>query len=598
MDKKNSLSEAYLKPSRSEVVLEGIGVSHGIAIGAAYLVQVDHPKAPKRDLETHHIEAEVKRFQDAVAEAINDLEDLKQKSLNLPETAAEEVQLLLVAHLAMLSGSRLIKGAELVIREQHVNAEFALEKEIEKLAAQFEAMEDRYLAARIDDIQAVGTRLLRILMDLPYLSLDAVPQGGIVLAKEITPADTVLLDPRKFAGMATMHGGAAGHTAVMARSLGLPAVLGVSNLFKLAHHDGLVIIDGIAGKIIINPSKTTLANYQEKLDGLKQEQNNLEKIRTLPSETRDGVKIALRANLEMPRDLETAKHVNADGIGLFRTEFMFMNRSTLPTEDEQFEILSEVVKASNSQGVTFRTLDIGGDKLVKAMGDRIADCDNPALGLRAIRLSLKVPQLLKTQFRAILRAAYFDENVRILLPMITTAAEVRQVRKILNETEKELKHEGVRIAEKTPPLGVMIEIPAAALAADSLAAVSDFFALGTNDLIQYTVAIDRGNDQVAALYDPLNPAVLRLIEFSIQAGLRARIPVSICGEMAADPCYTGLLLGLGIREMSVGPAGLPLIKKRIRDVDLVTASRHAQLVMDQYDSGRIITLVNDFNQDM
>jgi phosphotransferase system enzyme I (PtsI) len=283
----------------------------------------------------------------------------------------------------------------------------------------------------------------------------------------------------------------------------------------------------------------------------------------------------------------------ADGIGLFRTEFMFMNRDTVPSEDEQFETIVEVVRAMKGALVTFRTLDIGGDKLIRSLGAHLSAAANPALGLRAIRLSLKEPHLLETQFRAILRAGYFGP-VRILLPMVTTAAEVEQARRILKKCHAELKKEKIPLPDALPPLGTMIEIPAAALSADSLAAVSDFFALGTNDLIQYTVAIDRGNDQVAALFNPLNPAVLRLMEFSIQAGLRAGIPVSICGEMAADPKYTALLLGLGIREMSLGFASLPRIKQRIRALTLAKADEHARYVLDQYDPERIVQIVNGF----
>lgn len=595
MTKRTELYKAYKRQTRQETVLEGIGVSHGIAIGSVYLVQVENPVCQKQVIDESAADAEILRFDKAVSEAEAQIHHLKAKSQKLPDATAEDVQLLLDAHLAMLSGSRLVKGVKKEIGNELVNAEYAVSHVMGKIVEQFEAMKDPYLAARVDDIRAVGNRVLRILMNLPYMSLDAVPKGGIVLAEEITPADTALLDPRQFGGIATIHGGSAGHTAVMARSLGLPAVLGVQTLLEKAHHGDIAIIDGINGKIIIRPEPQTLAQYQEQLDALEAEKKELAAIRFKAAETRDGVPIALRANLEMPRDIEAALDVNADGVGLFRTEFMFMNRNTLPDEDEQYEMMAEVVRAAGQAGVTFRTLDIGGDKLAKSVGQHMADCDNPALGLRAIRLSLEEPEMLKTQLRAILRASALGP-VRILLPMVTNANEVRAVRRYVDEAAAELQAEGKEMAAEMPPLGVMIEIPAAALSADSLATVSDFFALGTNDLIQYTVAIDRGNDMVAALYEPLNPAVLRLIEFTVQAALRARIPVSICGEMAADTKYTGLLMGLGIREMSVGPAALPLVKKRIRSLDLVNASRHAQLVMSQYDIGRITTLVNEFNQ--
>jgi phosphoenolpyruvate-protein phosphotransferase (PTS system enzyme I) len=580
-------------PTR-ERIFTGIGVSHGIAIAPAYLVQLERPKVPERKIEPADVTAEQKRFELAVDRVRQELSELKAKLEDKPETAAEEVALLLEAHLAMISGSRLVRGALKRIADEGINAEWALDRVIRELGDQFRALKDNYIATRIDDVEAVGNRLLRALLDLPYLSLDSVPQGGVVLAREISPADTALIDPRRIAGIATIHGGAAGHTAVVARSLGLPAVLGVDPaMLEHTAHAHLAIVDGIEGKLIINPSDATRAAYEKRQGDLQKDREVLRELVSLPAVLKDGGDVILRANLELPREIEAIKSSGARGIGLFRTEFMFMNRSTLPSEEEQFEAISGIVRQMQGESVTFRTLDIGGDKLAKSVGEYLAEAANPALGLRAIRLSLKEPHLLRTQYRAMLRAGAFGP-VRILLPMVTTAHEVEQARRILNECFQELKKEGKKLPDALPPLGTMIEIPAAALSADSLAAVSDFFALGTNDLVQYTVAIDRGNDQVAALYNPLNPAVLRLMEFSIEAGKRAGIPVSICGEMGADPKYTALLLGLGIREFSVGFASLPRIKQRIRSLSLEKAEEHARHVMNQYDPARIIAVVNQF----
>jgi phosphotransferase system enzyme I (PtsI) len=380
----------------------------------------------------------------------------------------------------------------------------------------------------------------------------------------------------------------------MARSLGLPAVLGLPEaILEGTSHGHLVIVDGIEGKLILDPAPATLEAYERKQALLAADRAALLAVSALPSVMKDGTEIALRSNLEIPREVEAIKSSGAQGIGLFRTEFMFMNRPTLPTEDEQFEAMAGVVKQMDGESVTFRTLDIGGDKLAESMGEYMAAAANPALGLRAIRLSLKEPQLLKTQFRAILRAGALGP-VKILLPMVTTADEVEKARAMLRECYKALQKEKAAIPAKIPPMGTMIEIPAAALSADGIAAVSDFFALGTNDLVQYTVAIDRGNDQVAALYNPLNPAVLRLIEFTVEAARRVGIPVSICGEMGADPKYTALLVGLGIREFSVGFSSVPRIKQRIREISLEQAEEHAQEVMNQYEPDRITELVNGF----
>ena len=580
-------------PNR-ERVFNGIGVSNGIAIAPAYLVQLERPQVPERRISQGEVAAEQKRFDDAVFRVRQELADLKSKLEDKPETAAEEVTLLLDAHLAMISGSRLVRGAVKKIADEGINAEWALDRVMHELADQFRALHDNYIATRIDDVNAVGNRVLRALLNLPYLSLESVPHGGIVLAREISPADTALIDPRRIAGIATIHGGAAGHTAVVARSLDLPAVLGVeAAMLDTSAHAHVAIVDGVEGKLILNPTDETRKKYEARRAALQKDREALKSLATLPAVLKDGKEIILRANLELPREIDAIKASGAKGIGLFRTEFMFMNRSTLPTEEEQFEAIFSIVTQMQGESVTFRTLDIGGDKLAKSVGEYLAEAANPALGLRAIRLSLKEPHLLRAQFRAMLRAGNFGP-IRILLPMITTAHEVEVARRMLIECHAELKKEGRQIPDALPPLGTMIEIPAAALSADSLAAVSDFFALGTNDLVQYTVAIDRSNDQVASLYNPLNPAVLRLMEFSIEAGNRAGIPVSICGEMGADPKFTALLVGLGIREFSMGYASLPRVKQRIRALSLEKSEEHARHVMNQYDPARIIAVVNQF----
>jgi len=577
-----------------EKTMRGIGVSYGIAIGPAFLVQVERPRVPLLALDDAGIKPEQLRFDTAVLQAQRELGELKEQSGNLPETAAEEISLLLDAHLAMLSGSRLVRGVHKRIADEKVNAESAIERVMLELTDQFRALKDKYIAARIDDVEAVSNRLIRILMDLPYIALDSVPPGGIVLAKEISPADTAMMDPERFAGIATVHGGAAGHTAVMARSLGIPAVLSLDvELLDHTGHGVMAIVDGVNGVLILNPTPETLATYKARQADIQTTHDDLGKLQSVPAATSDGTAIILRANLELPRDTDAIRVTGADGIGLFRTEFLFMNRTVLPDEEEQFLQMAQVVRAMEGKPVTFRTLDIGGDKIARAVGPWLAEATNPALGLRAIRLSLKQPQLLVAQFRAMLRVAALGP-VKILLPMVTTASEVEQARTLLRKCYQDLKAAGADLPDKIPPLGTMIEIPAAALSADSLAAVSDFFALGTNDLVQYTVAIDRGNDQVAALYNPLNPAVLRLIEFTVEAAKRAGIPISICGEMGADPKYTGLLMGLGIREFSVGPAALPRLKQRIRSMTMQAATDHARHVMNQYEPDQIVSIVDEF----
>lgn len=581
---------------RTERVFDGIGITHALALGHVYVLDLDLTPAPVRHVETGEAAAEQTRFDAVVAEALAEVDALlAQERREQPDHSESEIVLLLEAHRAMLAGSRLVRGARVRIANEYLAAESAVEAEVAALAAQFRSLSDRYIADRIDDVAAVGRRLVRRLVDCPSMSLSAVPAGGIVLARDLSPAETALLDPARVGGIVTVHGGAAGHTAVVTRGMGMPAVLGVpEDILSAAVTGARIIVDGIAGQVIVNPTQETWARCQDRLRVLEDERAVLASLAAAPAVTTDGVEIRLRANLEQPRDVAAILAAGAEGIGLFRTEFLFMNRATLPDEEEQYAALAGVVTALRGAEVTFRTLDIGGDKMAAALDRHLQDAANPALGLRAIRLSLKYPDLLRTQFRAILRAGAHGP-VRILLPMVTTADEVVRARAILDAAWDELSAQGAHLPARKPLLGTMIEIPAAALSADSLAAVSDFFALGTNDLVQYTVAIDRGNDQVSDLYNPLNPAVLRLMQFTIEAGRRAGVAVSICGEMAADPRMTALLLGLGIREISVGAASVARVKRRIRDVALVRAQAHADEVLMQYDPAAIRALVADFN---
>src|SRR5437588_3727051 len=578
-----------------EQKLTGIGVSPGIAIGPAYIGDRGQlPVSENRIAETD-IEAERARFSEAVGASARQLRKLKSRATALPGSAADEIGYVLDAHLAMLANSRLIRGVHQRIARHRINAERAIQLEIEEIAKTFAAMKDPYLAARIDDIRVVGSRLIRNLLKKPYVAYSSLVGGAIILAEEVTPADTALMDPRRIGGFATEFGGPEGHTAIMARALGLPAVLGVPGLLARARPDARLVVDGSAGTVIIDPSPETVEDYQERHEEFVRERRHFGRLRRLPAVTRDDVEIRLEANLELSVELEQALANGAMGLGLVRTEFLYMNREDLPSEDEQYEFFAELVEGMRGRPVTLRTLDVGGDKLPEALAHyAAADSANPALGLRAIRLSLKELRLLDAQLAAMLRAAN-QGPVRICLPMISTIDEVRGAREALEQVARRLRRRGTKLPKALPPLGVMIEVPAAALAADALAAEADFFAVGTNDLIQYTLAIDRSDEQVADLYNPLHPAVLRLIQFSVEAASRRRIPISVCGELAGDPRYAALLLGLGLRELSMAPQSIPRVKQRIRALDMVAATRRARAIMDQADTGRIAALLDDFN---
>ncbi len=581
--------------ARNEQRLSGIGVSPGIAIGPAYIGDRGELPVSESRIAESGVEAERARFAEAVAASAKQLRKLKTRATALPGSAADEIGYVLDAHLAMLANSRLIRGVHQRILRQRINAERAIQLEIGEIGKTFAAMPDPYLAARIDDIRVVGARLIRNLLKKPYIAYSGLSGGAIILAEEVTPGDTALMDPRRIGGFATEFGGPDSHTAIMARALGLPAVLGVPGLVERVRAEAKVVIDGSAGTVIIDPSPETIEDYQERHEKFARERRQFGRLRRLPAVTRDGIEIRLEANLELPVELEQALANGAMGLGLVRTEFLYMNREDLPSEDEQYEFFAGLVRGMAGRPVTLRTLDVGGDKLPAAPAQYAAsDSANPALGLRAIRLSLKERRLLDTQLAAMLRAAS-EGPVRILLPMISTIGEIRRAREAMEQVARRLRRRGVRLPQSLPPLGAMIEVPGAALAADALAGEADFFAVGTNDLIQYTLAIDRTDEQVAHLYNPLHPAVLRLVQFAVEAAARRRIPIGVCGEIAGEPRYAALLLGLGLRELSMAPQNIPRVKQRIRALDMVAATRRARAIMDQADSGRIAALLDDFN---
>ncbi len=579
---------------RQERILHGLGVSPGIGIGTAHIRKIGAIEIPTYDIKPDKVAAEQERLRHAVQRGQRQISRMRTKAAALSGAAAEELGLLLDAHTHMLGDSRLVRGAERRIMEDRLNAEAAVQGEIADIARAFAGMDDAYFAARLDDIREVGNRLVRNLTKTPLKPFSAVPAGSIVLADQLTPADTAQMDPARIAGCAATLGGAEGHTAIMARALGLPAVLGVAGLLQEARDGRHVIVDGDAGRVILNPTPQTLATYEHRRDERLRDIRRLARLKDLPAVTRDGVEATLQANVELPIEMDMVKRAGAAGIGLLRTEFLFINRDDMPSEDEQYRALVKLIEAMGGLPVTVRTLDIGGEKPAPALMGDVDPGAATALGLRGIRLSLTRREILEIQLRAIFRAARFG-NARILLPMVTTVGEVRKVREILEQAAARLRRRRVPIADRVPPLGVMIEVPGAALAADALAQACDFFAIGSNDLTMYTLAIDRANEAVANLYDPLHPAVLRLIQFAVEAGLRSHTPVSICGEIAGDPRYTALLLGLGLRELSMTATNIPRVKQRIRELDLLAACQRARLIMDQVDSGRITTLLDDFN---
>ncbi len=573
-------------------IMHGVGVSPGVALGIAYVHETGGLSVVEYCVPANRVKAEIDRFRVAVDGVTGDLRKIRDEARRLPEQASEEVSFILDAHTHMLQRSRLVRGVEALIGDKRINAEAAVKRQIDDLAQAFAAMEDEYLAARALDVRDLGQRLVRRLgheEDTPFADL---PRQSIILADELTPADTAQMDPERVVAFATEFGGATSHTAIMARSLGIPAVVGVSGLTRGLSPGGTVIVDGTEGRVILNPTPEQLADYRKWRAAALRRSRSLNRLRSLPAVTRDGYRAILMANIERPEETGPAVLAGAEGIGLFRSEFLYMNRDDLPDADEQTATLTAVVERMGGHPVTFRTLDVGGDKLSRLFD--LGAGPNPAMGLRAVRLSLARPELLRTQFAAAMRAAYHGP-VQVLLPMVGSLDELRQCRVHYAETYAALKRAGVPVPDAPPPLGVMIEVPGAALNADAIAKEADFLSIGTNDLTQYTLAIDRSDEQVSYLYDSMHPAVLRLIHFTAEAGRRANVPVSVCGEVAGDPHYTGLLLGMGIGELSMAPSNLLLVKERIRRIEADAAHALVRAVLRQSDGAEIRRLVAEFN---
>lgn len=572
--------------------LRGLGVAPGVAVGTVHRHEAGAVHAPEYRIPAGDVAAEQKRFSDAVSAAQRQLGTLKRRAGRLPGAAGEELGYLLEAYQQMLSGSRLVRGVNSRIEVERINAEAAVKREIGDLIAAFTAMEDSYLAGRVADIRDIGQRLVRNLTKSPVRAFTGIGRNSVIVAEDLSPADTALLDPHTVSGFATEVGGADSHTAIMARSLGLPAVVGAHGLCRQVSDGDTVVIDGEAGEIIINPGADLLTWYRKQRADFLRARRALNRLKTVPAVTRDGLRVQLSANIELPTEIDATQQAGAEGIGLLRSEFLFMNRGDLPDEEEQVGMMRAVVEAMDGRPVTIRTLDAGGDKLGSLVGGRAGP--NPALGLRAVRLSLARPDLFEAQLAAILRVGAYGP-VRILLPMIGTTDQLLRARAVMDDVVRRLQRQRVKIADPLPPLGVMIEVPGAALAADALAYHADFFAIGTNDLTQYTLAIDRTDDSVAHLYNPLHPAVLRLTQFACEAAHRAGIPVSVCGEMAGDPRLTSLLLGLGFRELSMSAMNIPRVKQRIRQLSMGEAARLAMAVMTEWDPARIGQMLDEFN---
>jgi len=570
--------------------LQGIGVSKGIAIGNVYLIQREPIEINEFCVQLPHIPDEIERFENALSLAREQLLHIRER---VPKNSSIDIAALIDAHLLMIEDSLLSQIPIDLIYEHQCNAEWALKMQCDSIVQSFEQIADPYLSARKNDVKHVVTRIQRILAGYQDSSLESAEiSNAIIIADDLSPADTVLMQHHGILAFATESGGITSHTAILARSLGIPAIVGLQRVRSYIQADETVIVDGSEGIILAEPDERSLCYYQRRQSQEKHYRSALRKIKASPTITRDGTSISLQANIEFPEDIKAVKRVGGKEIGLYRTEFLFMNRTQPPDEEEHLEAYRRVIQ--EAAPVTIRTLDLGADKqIIDNRQHPDSFISNPALSLRGIRLCLKEQNLFKAQLRAILRASALGE-VRMMIPMVSAQTEIIQVYKIIEQLRTELRQQSIKF-DPSMPIGVMVEVPAVAICSDLIVPHVDFLSIGTNDLIQYSLAADRNDQSVNYLYNPLHPAILRLIKMSIDAATQAGKPISMCGEMANDKRYVRLLLGLGLRTFSVNPESYLEVKQIINNSNMSGLAQLAVRMLDMTSQAERAELLEAIN---
>lgn len=567
---------------RSEMrIVQGMGVSSGIAIGRAVCIETRGPDVFRLHISENQVDAEVERLQEGARHA---REELQRTRARADEALGNDLAGIFDAHVLLLSDRNFLGRVEERIRTHQVNAEWAVHKTAEELDDRFAHIDDSYLREKSADLTDVSRHLLRALQGIHHHELSDLPNDVVIVADDLTPSDAIRLGRERVIGFAIESGGRTSHTTIIARSLNLPAVAGLVDIMGMLHDEAPIIVDGESGTVILHPTAEVLAEYRARKEEIERRDRDLLATRELAAVTRDGVEIRLMANIDLPEEVEEVACFGAAGVGLYRSEFLYIEKSPhLPTEEEHIEIYRRLIELAAPHPAIIRTYDLGGRKLAREM--MATEEENPVLGLRGIRLTLARPDVFRSQIRALYRAGLYGD-LWIMLPLVSTLEEVYLFREYAAQVMAEMEREGIPF-RRDVRLGVMIEVPAAAMIADVLAREVDFFSIGTNDLIQYSMAVDRNNEHVASLYQPLHPAILRMLRFVIDSARAAGIEVSLCGEMAADPRYALLLVGLGLRRLSMSPRRIPEVKTWIRELTAADLAALADSCMQHGTAGDV-----------
>ena len=578
----------------NEMIFKGIGVSSGYAIGNCSIKRRLTPSQAEYNIPISLVDKEIMRLEKAVKFSILDIKKIIKK-INLQRNDIyKEMKFMLEANISIIRSSSLIKDAKKRIKNDLINAEFAINEELNKQLKIFKKIKDDYLKDRFDDVRDVCRRIIENLQKKKKIN-NILKDNQILVSSEISPADLLEYSKLKLLGLASVYGGPEGHFAIVARSLSIPTVVGLKNVLKKLKDNEKIIIDGDKGFLIKNPTTETVINYKKKIEEKKSEELKLNSfIKTVPK-TYDGKRIKIEANVDNSEEVKQSVKKGIDGIGLYRTEYLFMNKKTIPSEEIQFNSIVRAFKYLKGKPLTIRTLDVGNDKKVPSIEKFLSKSPNPALGLRAIRLTLAFPKIFKKQISAILRASVYG-NIRIMLPMVSNVSELIETKKLISEVKNELEknHNRKKIKIKQPKIGVLIETPAAALISEALAKNCDFFAIGTNDLTMYTLAIDRGDEEVAKIYDPGHLSVLKLIDLSAKSAKKNRIPISICGEMAGDTLFTSVLIGMGIDSLSMSTSRILKVKQFLKHIDSTDVKKISNDILKEDDNVLIKNLLTNY----